>query len=86
MSCQAPGCELAATAGWQRWASPAELDALIAAGELPPNTTSAQLMVLACADHRLMQGAGQTHEYSCEAPPTCTCSVNAPDPEDPEEG
>lgn len=72
--CNATNCAQPATHSWQRHATQAELDQYIASGDLPPGTTDALVMVLACADHTLEPDQrAQTHASACAAPPTCTC-------------
>lgn len=55
--------------GWQRWATPAEIDQLYAMGELPRSETEATVLVYGCADHALEPAlAAQTHDSTCRAP------------------
>lgn len=72
--CHATGCTTPASNSWQRHATQAELGQYIASGDLPPGSTDALVIVLACPVHTIDQElCAITHVSTCTAPPTCTC-------------
>jgi hypothetical protein len=83
-------CPEPSTMSWQRHATDAEGDALIASGDLPPgfDTSVLLLPVDACDDHRVNDDlAALVHAADCTAPPAadgeCDCT---PDPAEPDDG
>lgn len=84
MSCQAPTCTNPGTRGWERAATPQELDDWIASGDLPPGTTEARVAKIACEDHTVdTHRRTGLHEATCSAPPAtdgvCDCTPTYPE-------
>lgn len=64
---------------WQRYASAQERQALIDAGERIAPDDVVRLMVLACSNHALTPDLRTgTHQSTCAAPPSCTCTPDYP--------
>ena len=70
-------CDENATHGWQRWATPAEVQQWSADPSklsVQSHETTAKVQVYACDEHNLDPDfAVLTHGSDCAAPPLCNC-------------
>ena len=70
-------CDAPATRGWQRWATPAEVQAAIedpTTRAVQPHEVEAKVQVLACDEHAIDEDLTLVvHGADCAAPPACNC-------------
>lgn len=75
--CAVPACETPTQQlkSWQRYATEAERQALIEAGEPIGPGDPVLLPVIACENHAITADLRTgTHQATCTAPPTCNCT------------
>ena len=80
-------CQATGTEGWQRRATPEEVDHYHSTGDLPAHETECEITVVACAEHGLHpEIAALLHDAVCHQPAEpngcAACATPIADPRD----